>query len=237
MNKRIARHKVVYETIRSNIEENIYQEGSLLPSENEMCSLFNVTRPTIRQALNHIENDGYIKRYQGKGSVVQKIHHRLGILSLKGVTEVLGTQGSLSTRILKKPTVEPWPDCFKYDLTEKEKSHGCISMDRLRLVDNSPTLIEIIYIVNIELPRFCQKKYEKRSLFSTLKKDYNIEVREGEQNIRAVGADKHTSKLLQITEGQPILHLEGILRTSNSDLRIFVDTFCSTEKYYLFGSF
>jgi DNA-binding GntR family transcriptional regulator len=237
MKQKVARHKVVYETIVKNIEENIYLEGSLLPSENEMCSLFKVTRPTIRLALKQIENDGYIKRYQGKGSVVQKQHHRLGILSLKGVTKVLGSHGNLLTRILKKPTVEPWPDSFKYNLTEEERSYGCISMKRLRLVDNSPTLVEIIYLTNIDLPRFCQKKYETRSLFSTLRNDYNIKLSEGEQSIRAVSAWEDTAKYLQTSVGHPILHLEGVLYTNNPKLKIFVDTFCFTDKYYLFGSF
>lgn len=237
MKNKITKHKIVYNAIRKNIEENIYREGELLPSENIMCKLFNVTRPTIRQALNQIENDGYIKRYQGKGSIVQKVHHRLGVLSLKGVTEVLGTQGNLSTRILKKPSIQTWPDNFKYELTEEEKSSGCIYMKRLRMIDNTPTMVEIIFLANMYLPRFCQKNYKTLSLFKTLKNDYNIEIKDGEQNIRAIAATQYISEILQINKGQPILHLEGILNTNKSNLRIFVDTFCITDKYYLYGSF
>ncbi len=236
MKEKVPRHKIVYEAIKRNIEENIYPEGSLLPSENEMCSLFKVTRPTIRQALTRIENKGYIKRYQGKGSIVQKIHHRLGIMSLKGVTQVLGAQGNLTTQMIQKPAVGLWPDNFMYDLTIEEKSHGCISMKRLRLIDNTPIILDIVHLVNIDVPRFCQKKYEKRSLFSTLKNDYNIEVKDGEQNIRAINANKEIAKHLQISEGQAILHLEGAHHTSNN-MRVFSEAFCTTDHYYLFGSF
>lgn len=237
MKDKISKHKVVYNEIRKNIEDNIYLEGQLLPSENIMCTLFNVSRPTIRQALNQIENDGYIKRYQGKGSVVKKVHHRLGVLSLKGVSEVLGIQGKLSTQILKKPTIQTWPSNFKYRLDEEEKTSSCIFMKRLRMIDNIPTMVENIFLVNKHLPQFCHKNYKTRSLFKTLKNDYNIEIRDGEQNIRAIAADQYISETLQITKGQPILHLEGILNTNKSNLRVFVDTYCITDKYYLYGSF
>jgi GntR family transcriptional regulator/GntR family frlABCD operon transcriptional regulator len=237
MKKRVPRYKIVYETIKGNIEEDIYPEGSLLPSENEMCSLFGVTRPTVRKALIQIENQGYIKRHHGKGSIVQKKHHRLGILSIKGVTEVLGTQGNLTTKMIEKPSVCPWPDAFKYELTPEEKCYGCIMMKRLRFVDAFPIMIEIIYLVNSNLPRFCNKRFEKRSLFRTLRNEYKVEVLGGEQNIKAIKADDHFSQLLQVSEGHPILHLEGILSTSDPSIRIFVDTYCSTDKYHLFGSF
>ncbi len=229
-------HRVVYKTIRKNIEENVYPGDSLLPSENEMCALFEVTRPTIRQALTRLENDGFIKRYQGKGSIVQKVHHRLGILSIKGVSQVLGTQGSLTTQIIKKPVVEPWPDDFMFDLTPEEKSYGCISMKRLRLINGKPIIFDIVHLVNIDIPRFCQKKYEKRSLFSTLKNDYNIDVINGEQNIRAINATKEIAKHLKVPERQAILHLEGAHYTSKN-LRVFSEAFCSTDRFYLHGSF
>ncbi|MCF6361654.1 MAG: GntR family transcriptional regulator [Cyclobacteriaceae bacterium] len=236
MNEAIPRHQAIYETIRKNIEDNTYPGDSLLPSENEMCARLEVTRPTARQALTRLENDGFIKRHQGKGSIVQKVHHRLGILSIKGVSQRLGAQGSLTTKIIKKPVVEPWPDDFMFELTPEERSLGCINMKRLRLIDDKPIIFDIVHLVNIDIPRFCQKKYEKRSLFSTLKNDYGIEVVNGEQNIRAINATKELAKHLQVVEKQAILHLEGAHYTSKN-LRIFSEAFCSSDRFYLHGSF
>ncbi len=230
------KHRVVYENIRKNIEENIYPGGSLLPSENEMCRLFGVTRPTVRQALARLENDGFIKRHQGKGSVVQNIHHRLGILSIKGVSQILGSRGSLTTRMIKKPSVGMWPENFMYGLTEEEKAVGCIRMERLRLLDNEPVIYDIVHLVNIDLSRFCQKKYENRSLFSTLKNDYGINVIDGQQNIRAKNATEEIAGLLQVPTGKAILHLE-VAHYTNKRTRIFSEAFCHTDRFYLYGSF
>ena len=47
--------------------DGVYKEGDLLPSENELCQLYGMTRPTVRQSLSTLANDGYIRKHQGKG--------------------------------------------------------------------------------------------------------------------------------------------------------------------------
>ena len=47
----LPNHSRVYEILRQHINEGVYTEGDLLPSENELCALHKVTRPTIRKAL------------------------------------------------------------------------------------------------------------------------------------------------------------------------------------------
>ena len=86
----IPLHSKVYETLRSHIDEGIYNEGDLLPSENELCAVHRVTRPTIRKALDRLTNEGYIVRRQGKGSIVRGAPKGVGILSLTGTTSAIG---------------------------------------------------------------------------------------------------------------------------------------------------
>ena len=64
-------HKRIYEQLRKHISEGIYKEGDLLPSENDLCNLHGVTRPTIRKALDRLTAEGFIIRQQGKGSIVK----------------------------------------------------------------------------------------------------------------------------------------------------------------------
>jgi GntR family transcriptional regulator/GntR family frlABCD operon transcriptional regulator len=78
--------------------DGVYKEGDLLPSENELCSVYNITRPTVRHALYALVNDGYIKKQQGKGSIVHALPKGIGILSIAGTTSALGVK-NLETRI------------------------------------------------------------------------------------------------------------------------------------------
>ena len=78
------RYRIVYDQLKRHILDGVYKEGDLLPSENELCAVNEVTRPTVRQALNLLTNEGFIKKHQGLGSIVQKQPMGIGILSISG---------------------------------------------------------------------------------------------------------------------------------------------------------
>ena len=48
-----------------------FKEGDVLPSENELCGLFGVSRPVVRQALQRLRADNLIASRRGSGSFVQ----------------------------------------------------------------------------------------------------------------------------------------------------------------------
>ena len=89
----------------------VYKPGTLLPSEHDLCILYHVTRPTIRKALDALVNEGYIKKHQGKGSVVMGVPKGIGILSIAGTTSAIG-QHNLKTRIIVKPEVRTLDQCI-----------------------------------------------------------------------------------------------------------------------------
>jgi GntR family transcriptional regulator len=56
--------------IKRNISAGTLAVGALLPSETELCSAFNVSRSTVRQAIGELEGDGLVIRKQGRGTYV-----------------------------------------------------------------------------------------------------------------------------------------------------------------------
>src|SRR5512137_2358462 len=114
---RIPHHRRHYEILRRHITEGVYREGDLLPSENELCQLYGMTRPTVRQSLSTLANDGYISRHQGKGSIVHHLPREIGILSVSGTTSAVGDR-NLKTRIVVKPVIVPWKNDFMFPLTQ-----------------------------------------------------------------------------------------------------------------------
>lgn len=229
-------HKKLYEILRKHISDGIYKEGDLLPSENELCQVYEMTRPTVRQALASLANEGYIRKYQGKGSIVQRPQHDIGILSVTGTTGAAGNR-DLKTRIIVKPMLRPWPGNFMFQLSEIEKESGCIYMERLRLLDASPIFYDISYLPNIHLPRITSRKFENKSLFNILREHYNIEIRGGEQRIRAITPEARIRKYLGMEKDQPALHLERKIETSINGLFLYSSIFCNTLKYSVFGRF
>lgn len=234
--KTIPHHRRLYEILRKHISDGVYKEGDLLPSENELCQLYGMTRPTVRQSLSTLANDGYIIKHQGKGSIVHHLPREIGILSVSGTTSALGDR-NLKTRITVKPVLMKWPSDFMFPLTELEKESGCIYMERVRYLDDVPIFYDISFIANINLPRITSRQFENRSLFQILRDHYHIEIKGGEQRIKAIPATPKISRLLHMRKGQPVLHLERKLETNNPELFLYSSIFCNTEKYSIFGRF
>jgi GntR family transcriptional regulator/GntR family frlABCD operon transcriptional regulator len=232
----IPQHRKLYEILRKHITDGVYGEGDLLPSENELCQLYGMTRPTVRQSLSTLANDGYISRHQGKGSIVHHLPREIGILSVSGTTSAVGDR-NLKTRIIVKPVIVPWKDDFMFPLSKLEKESGCIYMERLRLLDDVPIFYDISYIANINLPRMTSRQFENRSLFRILREHYHIEIRGGEQRIKAIPASLKISRFLHLKKGEPVLHLERKMETNNPGLFLYSSIFCNTEKYSIFGRF
>lgn len=233
---KLPRYRKLYELLRKQILDGMYREGDVLPSENELSVVHSITRPTVRHALDALVNDGYIRKHQGKGSIVHALPRGIGILSVAGTTSALGRK-NLETRILEGPKVSPWPKDFFFRLSEHEKTAGCIVMERLRLYNRLPIFYDRNYLPNINLPRFTSRKFENASLFDILRASYNIRVDGGEQKIRAIPADMDIGGFLGLEPGHPVLHLERRFETSRPGYCFYSSIYCNTDEQAIFGLF
>ncbi len=62
----------VYNSLYSDIVNNVYLEGEQLPSENSLSEKYGVSRNTLRQALAILCEDGLVIKSQGKGTIIAK---------------------------------------------------------------------------------------------------------------------------------------------------------------------
>lgn len=72
MHERIGKQTLVYNWLRDYIEENRFSVSNKLPSENALTRRMNVSRDTVRSAMNTLEKEGLIYRVQGSGSYINK---------------------------------------------------------------------------------------------------------------------------------------------------------------------
>lgn len=232
----IPQYRKLYEILRKHIVTGVYKEGDLLPSENELCASYSITRPTVRQALDTLVRDGLILKKQGKGSIVRKPPQNIGILSIAGTASAVGVR-YLKTDILQKPVVKTWPEIFPFDLSELESESGCIYMERLRYVDDEPVFYDVNHLPNIYLPRITQRSFENKSLFEILRNQYQIEILGGEQQLKAVRPSVQLRQLLKLKPGQPVLYMERKLHTNKENFNIYSTIYFNSDKHAIFGSF
>jgi len=69
---RLPKYKELRETLRSAIVAGTFAPGDRLPSEHELAAKYNVSRPTVREAIRSLVQDGILECFQGKGTFVGK---------------------------------------------------------------------------------------------------------------------------------------------------------------------
>lgn len=79
----------LYGQILEQIVSGKLAEGTKLPSENEICASFGVSRPVVREALRKLQSDGLVYARQGVGSFVKKRPPQ-GLIEFGGVNDVAG---------------------------------------------------------------------------------------------------------------------------------------------------
>ena len=234
--KDLPQYKQIYERLRSQIAEGMYAPGDLLPSENGLCSTYCVTRMTIRKAFDQLVDDGFIVRRQGKRSIVKGKPKGVGILSLVGTTTALDSP-NLTTHITLQPELRKWKEAFTFSIDSQEEEAGCIYFERLRLLDGVPVFYDITMLPNINLPFFFKLNLENKSLFDTLRSQYQVVVTGGIQQLFAIRADKRLQKSFNVKSGHPILQLNRKIDTNRSGFHIYSQVFCVTQRYGLIGTF
>lgn len=223
--------------LKDQILTGIYDEGDLLPSEHELSRMHGLNRVTVRHALSLLEQEGYISKHHGKGSVVHLKRNSLGLLSFRGFSEVVGRSAhSVQTQTLAGPEQMPWPEPFFYELSPREKEAGCIYMQRLRFADADAVMLEHTYLPQLDIPELQLEKLIHDSLFRTLRERHGIMILGLEQDVRAISAGAAEATHLKIHQGSPLLHIYRKYSTNRDGFFVYSSLFCNTEKYAMGSS-
>ncbi|MDP3444756.1 MAG: GntR family transcriptional regulator, partial [Ignavibacteria bacterium] len=139
-------HQQIFESIKDSIMIKRLVPGDKLPTEEELCKYFNISRPVIRQAYNQLIEAELIYRHKGKGSFV---------LAQKTKYTILQSLNSLSEQISlndMNPTIEEYMrelvDCPK-EYLEKLDFHEpaqVIHIKRMYYGDKIPQFYLEIYL-------------------------------------------------------------------------------------------
>ncbi|MDR2472286.1 MAG: GntR family transcriptional regulator [Tannerella sp.] len=69
-------YKTIYDALKEEIIENNYPVGSMLPTELQMASRFEVSRPTITKVYDKLQDEGFVKKKRGAGTIVLYEHDK-----------------------------------------------------------------------------------------------------------------------------------------------------------------
>ncbi len=111
----------MYSIIREKIEKREWPFGSQIPTEDELCRTYEVSKATVRMAVSELVRNGYLKKQQGKGTFVTHSAKDLGIMMKTKLTEDMFGEGvSVKKEILVKGVKKPADDIKGYLKTDSD---------------------------------------------------------------------------------------------------------------------
>ena len=231
----MAKKRSVFQEIARQIQEKvdkgIYVSTQRLPSEYELAKEFDVSRLTVRKAIDELISRNVLVKQKGKGTYVmtkQKIQS--GRSGLQGFTEAAKAYGKTSkTEVIDLTLLQldelPEKIAESLKLEPKEKVYH---LTRLRSFDNEPMTIEELYIREIYLPHVTKKEV-KGSVFELI--EQRIEIAYSHQEIAAIVVPEQLSSLLNVAIGEPVLKVNSITYSVTATPILYDRSYYRADKY------
>ena len=106
-NAAVPRYKVIKQYIRDKIEEGTWPVSSKVPSENQLCEQFSVSRMTARKAVDELTQEGILVRSQGLGTFVAELQPQSSLLEVRNIADEIHERGhSHSSELLTLKTIQ-----------------------------------------------------------------------------------------------------------------------------------
>ena len=196
----------LYEILRKKIESSEWAIGSQIPTEEELCKTFNVSRATVRTAVLELVRQGYLKRQQGKGTFIFRNMISEGLTMLTSLRELFFEEDlHFSTNVLARTVMMPVDDMDIRLNIEKDKH--IIYIKRLRFIENEPVLLQETYIPYHISPLLLEDDIENNTLFDLFEKKYGIKITKVKNNIEIAHLNEDEARLLSLTRGAPAVLL------------------------------
>ncbi|MCP4167210.1 MAG: GntR family transcriptional regulator [Chloroflexi bacterium] len=184
----------------------------MLPTETSLMEQHQVSRATVRQALDELVREGLIYREQGRGTFVAHPTVQQGLVRIVSFTEDMRRRGfAPGTEVLASGLIAATPELAKtLDIKPGEE---LARIERLRLADGEPMSIEISYLVHRYCQGILQLDYADNPLREVLERQYRIRIARATQAIRAIDASPSVADTLTVQAGDALLFIERVSLT------------------------
>lgn len=191
--------------LRREISSGELGPGHVVPSESELCTLFETSRGPVRQALGILRDEGLISSGRGRRSVVLEtvpVQPFDVALSFTQWCREMGMEPGQRTESVSRA----WATASQADSLEIDPGGPVVEVLRLRSADGVPIMLERLcysYDVGRHVLSFDP---DSGSIYERLI-DCGVDIHHATRILDAVAADADDARLLGIEQGSPLMRL------------------------------
>ena len=205
----IPRYRWVYNSLKNRIEVEDFKVGDFLPPEPELQRMFNVSRTTVRKAVEMLEKHGFLYIRQGRGTQILdfKATQKLGFVT--SFSETLREQGFTVTQADLRVQTVPAPRRTA-DSLGVAPGTPLVKIDRVTLANGSPIALMTNWLLPEVAPDIALRIAGMGSLYSFLESEYGLVIEAATDFISARQADSREAARLAIPPDSPLLVVRRI---------------------------
>ncbi|MGG0740891.1 GntR family transcriptional regulator [Niallia taxi] len=202
---------VKYQMVASDLEHDIlqgkFQANEKLPTEEELMRKFQVSRNTIRRALNILADQGYVYQVQGSGLFLREFSRPgcITIRKMQGLTKELAGH-DMSSQIIDLSLIKA-----NEELAKKMRcapGDSLYFIKRLRFVNGEPLVLEEAYYNKKAVP-YLNAEIAQTSIYRYITNDLKLKVGFADKLIYCDKLSKEDGDHLKLIEGDPALIIEN----------------------------
>ena len=198
--------------IANEIANGDFPVGSRLPAEDELIVRFNVSRTTVRKAIQNLAGRGLVEIRRGIGTFVAMPRIMQELTELTGFVEDMQALGHVaSARLIDRAVVAAGNDvALQLELAD---GADVMRIRRVRLANGVPTSFDETFLpLEIGL-KIAAHDLEAEPIFTLLEQRYGIPLVEADYRLEASSANQDIAAALGVRIGSPVFVIE---RTSYS---------------------
>ncbi|AUN03521.1 trehalose operon repressor [Clostridium botulinum] len=212
-----SKYLIIYNEISNKIENNKIQSGEKLSSENEMMKEYNVSRDTIRKALNLLESNGYIQKVKGKGSFVLDINKfDFPVSGLTSFKELSTKMGIKSNTLVKELNIMK-PDNFLMKQLNLSKNDDVWKVIRVREIDNKKIILDKDFFNKKYVP-LLTKDICENSIYEYLENELGLKISFAKKEITVQQATQEDKSYLDFENYNMIVVVKNYIYLDDMSL-------------------
>lgn len=202
------KYENAYRALLERLKAGLYPVGGRLPTEDALAGHFEVSRVTIRRALDMLVQDGYVESRQGSGYTVLTLSPPSDTCLTSFTDAMLRAGHEPTTRFVSLDHLAPG-DAALAGLPPELETGPVTRIVRLRLVDGAPRMLVMTYAPQALLAGAAPEDFPERgpgqSILRILADRFRLDWSAACEDISPVLADDALSRTFGIAPGQPLL--------------------------------
>ncbi len=205
-NSKLPLYYQVVESLVKEIQEGKYLENQKIPSERELCDIYEVSRVTIRHAVNELVDMGLLVKRHGDGTYVAP----------KMSQDLLGFYSF--TEEMKKIGRDPWSKVLGFERIESDEKiarklscnlgESVFKLVRLRMADETPMMYERTYLPCWRFDTLQREDLEDTPMYDVFRNKFDVSFSKAEEVLKPVTTRDYEADLLEVNQAVPSMMIE-----------------------------